>query len=179
MRFESTCENCILAELSNEDLELLKLTYDELDYSNERVRDTLKYILDEASAETGIMLSSENEIRIDVMPDLIGGCLIIFSKEKENITTESETVVYESFGFNNILDCARTLKAAQCKISESALYQKEDKFRLIINGCSEKAEIILNEYLDQSECNEIEEQRTKEYWKCLIASDALKVLCGQ
>ncbi|MCM1544131.1 MAG: adaptor protein MecA [Ruminococcus sp.] len=179
MKFESTCQNCILAELSTEDLKLFKLTYDEIDYSDERVRDTLRMILDEASEETGVMLNRENEIRIDVMPDLIGGCLIIFSKNESN---ESEMhngkQIYETDDFNNILDLAVMLKKSDFLAPDCALYRNEDDFRLIVESCNEKSRLILGEYLNKIEDEILSEERTKEYWSCLIEKDALKILCG-
>lgn len=179
MKFESTCENCILAELSNEDLELLRLTYEEIDYSDERVRDTLRFILDEASAETGIMLNRENEIRIDVMPDLIGGCLIIFSKDSnDEPEMKSGAMIWDTDDFDNIIDAARALKSVGCADSDCALYKSDSEFRLILKSCDEKAKFILSEYLNQAEDESLIEEKTQEYWRCLIEKDALKVLCG-
>ncbi|MCM1363806.1 MAG: adaptor protein MecA [Faecalibacterium sp.] len=178
MKFESTCKNCILAELSNEDLELLKLSYDELDYSDEHVRDTIHRILDEASAETGIMLNRENEIRIDVMPDLIGGCLIIFSKNDETEYVNSSVSIFETDDFNNILDMVRVLKSTVDMATESVLYQKDEKYRLIVKNCDERLSLLLGEYMNLEDSDSLSEQRTREYWNCIIAHDALKVLCG-
>lgn len=178
MKFESTCKNCILAELSNEDLELLKLSYDELDYSDERVRTTLRQILDEASAETGIMLNHENEIRIDVMPDLIGGCLIIFSKNDEIIDTKSKVMIFETDDFNNILDFVSILKNTAYSAGESSLHQSQNSYRLIVKNCDDKLPLILSEYMSSVDYDALTEQRTWEYWTCLVEKDALKILCG-
>ena len=179
MDFKKTNEKCILAFLTDDDMTSFGLTYDELDYCNEKTRSALKYILKKAKDETDFSFCSR--LRIDVMPGENDGCMILFSdaREIEESENQEEQIIFECDNFNNAVDCAAVLSSLEIAVPESSFYAENDIFRLIVARADDKTISLICEFMDICQSDESEVVRTKETMRCLIEKDALKILCGK
>lgn len=175
MKIETTDNNCILARLSARELESFELTCDELNSSNERAREVLKIILDEVQTETGNRLDHTNRLKVEVLPDCSGGCLVMFLPLNEEY---SETSVFETADADALLDLILALRKEESFGTASALFEKDGVYRLTVSGAGERLSRILKEYLAPVFSDEIEHERTGEAFRCLMKEHALEILCG-
>lgn len=175
MKIETTDNNCILARLSSEDLDSLELTYDELRFSNEKAREALQKILDEAQTEIGNCFDEAKKLKIEVLPDCSGGCLIMFLPCCEE---DTNTAVYETESIDNLLDLAAVLKSENLLPENSGLYEKDGIYRLTVTDISERVGLLLSEYLTSVYSDGLLLSRTQEAFRCVYNRNALKILGG-
>lgn len=175
MKIETTDNNCILARLSSEDLDSFELTCDELRFSNEKAREVLHKILDEAQAETGSSFDEARKLKIEVLPDCSGGCLIMLLPCSEE---DTNTAVYETDEIDNLLDAAAVLKSENIVPENSGLYEKDGIYRLTVTDIGERAGLLLGEYLTSVYSDSLLLSRTQEAFHCVCRQDALKILGG-
>ena len=174
MKIETT-DNCILARLSSEELDSFMLTCDELNSSDERAKKVLKIILDEIQAETGNSLTLSGGLKIEVLPDCSGGCLVLFMPLHEE---DAETSVYETADIDNLLDLILVLRKEKELAEKSELFEKDGLYRLTVCGESKRLSRILNEYLSPVFSDITEPERTEETFRCIMKNNALEILCG-
>lgn len=179
MDFKKTNEKCILAFLTDDDMVSFGLTYDELDYCNEKTRLALKDIMSRAKTETDFSFCSR--LRIDVMPGENDGCLILFTEIDglEEAGLPDEQTVFECDNFNNAVDCALVLQSLGLSVPESSFYGDESFFCLIVKGADERTISLISEFMEICPGDALNAARTREAMKCLIEKDALKILCGK
>ena len=177
MKIDAIDEKSVLVELSKEDLSKSEITYEELDYANERTRTFVRKILETIRLETGRMVFESGSLEVEVMPDSFGGCLMIFKEKKESdFAEEDKTSVFFSENINDLIDCARVLKGLEAQVESAALYCADGTFFLLLSVCSSKKRSVLSEYLEEAAFTEERLCFLKEYGKCLIERDALAVL---
>ena len=177
MKIDAIDEKSVLVELSKEDLSKSEITYEELDYANERTRTFVRKILETIRLETGRTGFESGSLEVEVMPDSFGGCLMIFKEKKESaFTEEDKTSVFFSENINDLIDCARVLKGLEAPEKSGALYCADGTFFLLLSGYPGKKRSVLSEYLEEAAFTEERLGFLKEYGKCLIESDALAVL---
>ena len=177
MKIDAIDEKSVLVELSKEDLSKSEITYEELDYANERTRTFVRKILETIRLETGRTVFESGSLEVEVMPDSFGGCLMIFKEKKEsNFAEEDKTSVFFSENINDLIDCARVLKGLEAPEKSGALYCADGTFFLLLSVCSSKKRSVLSEYLEEAAFTEERLGFLKEYGKCLIERDALAVL---
>lgn len=177
MKIDAIDEKSVLVELSKEDLSKSEITYEELDYANERTRTFVRKILETIRLETGRKVFESGSLEVEVMPDSFGGCLMIFKEKKEsNFAEEDKTSVFFSENINDLIDCARVLKGLEAQVESAALYCADGTFFLLLSVCSSKKRSVLSEYLEEAAFTEERLGFLKEYGKCLIERDALAVL---
>lgn len=174
MKIETT-ENCILARLSSEELASFRLTFDELNSSSEKAREALKKILEEVQAETGGNPEQSGRLKVEVLPDCSGGCLIMFLPLNDAYT---ETSVFETADSDALLDLILVLRNEKNLSVKSALYEKNGIYRLTVCGESERLSRLLKEYLMPVFSDGAEQERTEEAFRCLFKEHALEILCG-
>ncbi|MGN1418657.1 MAG: adaptor protein MecA [Acutalibacteraceae bacterium] len=180
MEFEKNGDNCIFAQVSSDELLQLGLTYEDLDYAEEKTRLALKYILTKAQYAVHDKHSFKNKIRIDVMPCVSDGCVIIFtdlasaSKEEQG---ETPTAVFQCESYDNLADCSKVLSSLNLKAEQSSLYLDDDGYCLIVRA-QEKILRIIGEYTDKIAADENTTERIGEFMQCIIETDALEILCG-
>lgn len=177
MKIDAIDEKSVLVELSKEDLSKSEITYEELDYANERTRTFVRKILETIRLETGRTVFESGSLEVEVMPDSFGGCLMIFKEKKESdFAEEDKTSVFFSENINDLIDCARVLKGLEAQVESAALYCADGTFFLLLSVCSSKKRSVLSEYLEEAAFTEERLGFLKEYGKCLIERDALAVL---
>lgn len=174
MKIETT-ENCILARLSSEELASFRITFDELNSSSEKAREALKRILDEVQTETGGNPEQSGRLKVEVLPDCSGGCLIMFLPLNDAYT---ETSVFETADSDALLDLILVLRNEKNLSVKSALYEKNGIYRLTVCGESERLSRLLKEYLAPVFSDGAEQERTEEAFRCLFKEHALEILCG-
>ena len=79
MRIEAHDDYRIAVELSDEDMDELEITYEDLDYSNIETRRVLWTILDEARQALGKEINLSEKMLIEAVPSGKGGCTIYFT----------------------------------------------------------------------------------------------------
>lgn len=175
MNIELTDEKCIFVELTGDDLESFGITYEQFEFRDEKIRSILKNILREAKSQTNTEICFNSNIRIELLPGIPDGCVIIFTP----LSVPDKTFrIFEADNFDDILDCAKALYTQNKKI-KSSLYRDNDCFRLVVHHSNENAITVLCEFLTELDCDELEESRTAEYMTCLIDENALEILCGK
>ncbi|MGN0467830.1 MAG: adaptor protein MecA [Acutalibacteraceae bacterium] len=180
MEFEKSGDNCIFAQVSRDELLQLGLTYEDLDYAEEKTRLALKYILSKAQYAVHDKHSFKSKIRIDVMPCVSDGCVIIFtdlssaSKEKQD---ETPTAVFQCESYDSLADCSKVLSSLKLKAEQSSLYKDYDGYCLIVRA-QEKILRIIGEYTDKIFADDTTTERIGEFMQCIIENDALEILCG-
>ncbi len=177
MKIDAIDEKSILVELSKEDLLKNKITYEQLDYSNEETRKLVRLVLEKVRLETGRMVNDIGSLEVDVMPDSFGGCLMIFKEKETSQCKKEETeAVFITEEINDIIDLARRLKKEKAMIEKTELYRFEKTLVLFIGEVSDAQYAAVSEYLEPLIINEMKAQSIKEACECLIKSCALKTL---
>lgn len=177
MKIDAIDEKSILVELSKEDLSKSEITYEELDYKNERTRKLVRRILETIRLETGRIVSENSTLEVEVMPDSFGGCLMIFKEKRAAEPEEADkTAVFFSKNINDFIDCARALKKMKAQQESGGLFSAEGAFFLLLPGCSREKRSVLSEYLEETAFSKAKLGFLLEYGKCLIEKDALEVL---
>lgn len=174
MKFETT-DNCILARLSREDMAYYELTCDDFRYAGEKTQAVITRILNEADKNIKNSLNEIKKMKIEVLPDCSGGCLIMFLPCGEQA---HEFAVYETTSIDDLLDLAFVLKAENTVPEFSDLYEKDGLYRLTVKGASERAGFLLGEYLTPLEADVLTQTRLRETFRCIAQEDALKILGG-
>lgn len=177
MKIDAIDEKSILVELSKEDLSKSEITYEELDYANERTRKLVQRILETIRLETGKTVFENGSLEVEVMPDSFGGCLMIFkNKNGEKNAKEDKTSVFFSENINNFIDCARALGKTEEQCKSGKLFSFDGTYFLLLSGLSERKRSVLSEYLEETALTQARLAFLLEYGKCLIEKDALFVL---
>ncbi len=177
MKIDAFDEKSILVELSKEDLSKSEMTYEQLDYSNEKTRRLVRSVLEKIRLETGRRVSDGASLEVDVMPDSFGGCLMIFKERKESRTEESEeTIVFKTNEINDLIDLSRRLRKENPPIEKTELYLLDEMFFLFLKKVTPAQKAVAAEYLRPLFLSEAKLLSIKEAGKCLIKSKALETL---
>lgn len=86
-------ENKLKIILTNEDMALFDITYEEMAYNDESIRNLCREILDQAKHKTGFDAGSE-ELEIFVRPEKGGGCFVYVTKIGSQ-TRQGDPYTYE------------------------------------------------------------------------------------
>jgi negative regulator of genetic competence, sporulation and motility len=91
MELKLVNENKLKIVLTNEDMALMDITFEEMDYNEDVVtRRVLWEILDKAKRQTGFDVGTEN-LYINVHSDKNGGCLIYVTKDTKKSVLHTHT----------------------------------------------------------------------------------------
>lgn len=175
MNIQKTDENCFLVELSKDDMNSFGITYEHLSTASEHARQALKNIIKSASKKQSDFPTSFSNMKIDLMPGIPDGCVIIFTHFEEKNTLYE---IFESNSLDAFLDSAKAISPLG-STKESSLYTDGKVFRLTVSSENSAAINILSEFSERLDCDGFETERTKEYMKCLIFEKALEILCGK
>ena len=177
MKIDAFDEKSILVELSKDDLSKSEITYEQLDYSNEKTRNLVRSVLEKIRLETGRCVSDCASLEVDVMPDSFGGCLMIFKEKKQNRTEKSEeTSAFKTNEINSLIDFSRRIKNEKSKIEKAELYALDGMFFLLAKKLTKEQKAVAAEYLKPLFLSEAKLLSIKEAGKCLIESRAIEVL---
>lgn len=181
VEFEITDKNCIVAVLSCYDLYEMGLSYDEIDYSNEKTRLALGKILSKGKMYADNLDGFLRKLRIDVLPSENDGCVIFFTDLEKDTEKQAEkrNVFFFCKNFDNLLDLSKAAVKTDCETLESSLYKGKDGFYLCIENPSDALNSLCLEFLTLCRDENLFYERIKECCSCLIKSDALHILSGK
>lgn len=148
-------KNKFIAELSQEDMDELDITYEEMDYSNIETRRVIWTVIDKIRETSGLDIDPSGNLLIEAVADSEGGCVLCFtipdrrrglpSVKAPVLKKNKGAVVFEFDNMDSLLDMMKNLNnknfSGRCKI-----------FRL-----NEKVRIIMSTLPSQNEKKTIEE----------------------
>ncbi len=91
-----------LVDLDAADLGAFRLTVEQLGAPNENTRRILQQILAAASDESGCTYRLRQYSNVDVLPDKVGGCLLILSDYEKRRTRKNQCFFCASFNITLI-----------------------------------------------------------------------------
>lgn len=183
MKINSTADDRITVDLTEQDMLELDITYEDMDYSTIETRRVIWTLLDEAGKVLGKELDPTRRMIIEAIPKSEGGCILNFtildsrrkySVQKQFLRKQSESFICEFENADTLY-----LAAEGCKTDiQSSLYEKDGKYRLMINGVPDSRDIRLyfSEFSHIINCDKLTCEHTKEHWKSLIEQNAISVL---
>ena len=148
-------ENRLLIALSSEDMELLNITFKQLDWNNEYSREIIKNLLLRAKKEMNFSIDS-NKVLIEAIPQK-AGCFVLITllaraNGKRKIYKVKEPGKPFVFSFECLEDLLCSIERIYSKrhpiFSSSIVKCKNDYYMILnINGSiSSKLEAIMSEY---------------------------------
>ncbi len=186
MKINSPADNRITVDLTEQDMAELDITYEEMDYSTIETRRVIWTLLDEAGKALGKELDPSRRMIIEAIPKSEGGCVLNFtlldskrriSPQKHLLRKPCECIICE---FDRLETLYRA--AESCRISgESSLYESGGKYRLILSGMCDAADIarIFSEFAKIINCDTLACEHTKEHWKLLAEGNAIRKLLNE
>ena len=170
MKIEAPNENKIIVELSDEDMMMLDITYDEINYSNIETRRVIWTILDKARTVLGKDIDPSKQMVIETLPLKNGGCMIFFTVNNAMLTENAKNksqYVYEFDSINNVIDFYDYFKRSYAHNIDYELYSSQGRYRLITkeNSDSDYLKIFIKEYAHFLGKNKLLIASTQEYWK--------------
>jgi len=178
MRIEAHDDYRIAVELSDEDMDELEITYEDLDYSNIETRRVLWTILDEARQALGKEINLSEKMLIEAVPSGKGGCTIYFTVlqkpsekniQKLLVKKEVAPVICEFSDVNALIDLSIIL-IDKISGAKSELYIKDNTYRLLLfpeTAYKKRIEAVASEFCDVKESNHDTVSLTREHWKKL------------
>ena len=175
MKIDSNSDGKITVALSNEDMNELDITYDELDYSNIETRRVIWTLLDKAGQTLGKSISTDSKLLIEVLPSKDGGCILHFtflpsgdSKTKKRLIMKKETdpLLFTAFNECDFLDCIKIITSMKERLISVDCYKYKSKFRFILYPeltCSGSVSFILSEFGECSPATSKETSLIYEY----------------
>ena len=142
MKIEADGEEKIAVTLSDEDMQKLDITYDEMDYSNIETRRVIWTILDEAKRVLGKSINTDGRLLIQVSPADNGGCLMLFtqlpllenkSKKRLIMKKEAEPILFCAFDMNALMDSVTFLKNTSQMLKSFEIFKLCNKLYIIIH----------------------------------------------
>ena len=158
--------------MSEAELKTSDLTFETLDYADGRTRRLVETLLSAIAAQTGWRCAATQRLQIDALPDLHGGCLLIFSRLPLHAAQDA---VFFGTDASAFIDAAR---AAPDKSSDSTLFQTADGLYLLVRACTPELQSFLCEFLEPVTCSTLLKARLWEWGRCLAETNALEVLGG-
>ena len=177
-------KNRVEAELSEEELALYGITYDELDYGNVETRRVLWTLLDDIKKRYDVGIALSGRLLIEAIKETKNIYRICFTslspKEdrpslKQLIKCPNPPVVAEFMCFEDIVSAVRNISEEY----ESDLYEKDGKYRLVFRIPSDSKTLLCDricEFSDIKENPETENAVCSEHWHCLMSGNALSLL---
>ena len=189
MEYKLVNENKLKITLTNEDMALLDITPEEMDYDNTGTKRIFWDILDKAKHQIGFDAGSE-KLFVQVYPDKNGGCLMYVTKDiqkggnlyntyekkyKSKIYTagvKKNRVLYMFDNSETLLEACNQLNLTEYS-GKSDLYADENKYYLYIEDNREQILEVISEYgilINNPFFGFYLEEHTKK----IISSDAVK-----
>ena len=141
MKIDSNSEGKITVALSNEDMNELDITYDELDYSNIETRRVIWTLLDKAGQQLGRCINTDSKLLIEVSPVKDGGCVLHFtflpltdikSKKRLVMKKEAEPVLFTANNESDFLDSIKLLCSLKDNLLSVECYKHKNRFQFLL-----------------------------------------------
>ncbi len=183
MKINSPAEDKIIVDLSEQDMLVLNITYEEMDYSTIETRRVIWTVLDEAGKALGREFDPSRRMIIEAAPKRGGGCTLSFTMldgrklhgaQKQFLKKQEKNIVCEFGNAETLMRAAECLK--NTNPASSSLYELNGKYRLILSSGEDAAKIkqSCSEFGSSESCSELVCCFTKEHWNELIRENALE-----
>ena len=158
MKIESAGGEKISVTLSPEDMNDLKITYEELDYSGIETRRVIWTLLGEAKKVLGKSVNTDNRLLIEATPLNEGGCILLFTElplpgnEKHRrfiIKKDTEPFLFCAFNEDCFLDSLLHIKNNESFIESKEIYIFDRAYYIILTPKKEysaKLSLSLSEF---------------------------------
>ncbi len=175
MKIDLASTHQILVELDAADLGAFRLTVEQLGAPDDNTRRMLQQILSAASDESGYTYRLRQYSNVDVLPDKVGGCLLILSDYEKRRTRKEQCFFCASF--NALVDLARTLGAKSDTLLVTLL-QTNAGFLLLTPEIPDATNRLFREYLEPMVLSDAAKAVICERSEVLLASRPLSTLGG-
>lgn len=165
MIYEALNDNMMLIELSHEEMQKYRITYENIENDEKTARTAIKSILSRTDA-AGRLESGEN-VTVEALPVPNGGCFFIltFTEKKTRYKVKKEPFcVFETEKLDNLLDFISAMKKTSENNGKCKAYKMNDRYFLSIPADLPKAVRLMGEYGKRSS---VDTYRLSEYAKDL------------
>lgn len=151
MTFEAMNKNCMIVELSAEEMEQYDITYDTLDQKNAHTKSFIKKILSHACESQYNSLSNCRKITVEALPVGDGGCFFILTfvsspKGRYRVKRPCENVTLEVKSMDDLLDFVSAVKKKRSKTCECEIYRYKDRYFLTVPDCPKIFSPMMREF---------------------------------
>lgn len=151
MTFEAMNRNCLIVELSAEEMEQYDITYDMLDEKNAHTKSFIKKILSHACRLEENDLSNCRKITVEALPVGDGGCFFILTfatspKGRYRVKRYGEKVTLETESMDDLLDFVSAAKKIQSKPCNCEIYRCNGKYFLTVPDCPKSFSLMMREF---------------------------------
>lgn len=178
MKISCVSEKITVIELSPDEVEKYSITFKESDYTDASKRKALWQIITEAERLSGKKVKINENLEIDFMPDIKGGCLMIISENEkgEDILFPCPALL-KSDNTDNILDFSKVISTFSGKYVTS-LYRKGESYCILCFNADEKMLMTAFEFGFLVLLSENIFENVREFYSCVAERDALEILSG-
>lgn len=151
MTFEAMNSNCLIVELSKEEMEQYDITYDTLDQKSARTKSFIRKILSRAYELKYDNLSNCRKITVEALPIGDGGCFFILTFLKTpsgryRVKRPAEKVTLEAENMDDLLDFVSAAKKRQSTPCKCEIYRCDGKYFLTVPDCPKHFSLMMREY---------------------------------
>ncbi|MCH5191747.1 MAG: hypothetical protein J1F23_06235 [Oscillospiraceae bacterium] len=151
MTFEAMNKNCLIVELSAEEMEQYDITYDTLDEKNVHTKSFIKKILSHACVLRESTLSNCRKITVEALPVGDGGCFFILTfaaspKGRYRVKCHGENVTLEAKSMDDLLDFVSAAKKKRSTPCECEIYRCDGKYFLTVPDCPKQISVMMREF---------------------------------
>ena len=189
LKIEAPQENKIIVELTQEDMNELDITYEEMDYGNIETRRVIWTILDRARHTLSRDIDPSGRMLIETVPTAQGGCVIFFTVLGKEIKTanfrrmmqirkEPTAFTYVFDSLDTLTRCAAQLRRAEPILPKSSLFLLDGQYRLSVRSelPPHRFKAVLSEYGTPCPDGELSLAFLQEHGKLLADGDAIEKL---
>ena len=176
MKVDLAAARQVLLELSEDDLRRFDLTVERLMMPQSQIRSQICRLLSALAQETGQCFQLGKDARIDVLPDLYGGCLLIVSDciRKETLDLPCAFFITE---INDLIDAARAAGSHGKRVYVSLL-RIDTTYLLLPERLTRRTQRLLSEYITPVYLSAASLTILREQGTMLLEHAPLSVLCG-
>lgn len=187
MNFVQMLKTKIKIELNSEDLEKLNITYEEIDYNNEKTRKIICNLLLLAENKTDFDVKN-SRVLVEAFPQINGGCELFItrlspspqlSKTNQRDFIPNSFYAFKFVSYEHLELTIKALLKSNVSITSSSLYKLEDAWILIINLTKDKilsADLIATQFGNRIKYSSSLKAHLEEYGKLICDKNATEII---
>lgn len=173
---------CLKILLTEDDLKDFHLTFEDLDYNNDKTRAAMHQLLEAARRETGF--DSSGSLIIEALP-VDGGCMLLLTPTGGKRHVRMKRVVgpyiFELDDADTVLRLAKSVGGHTPPMFGSSLYRFDKRYRLVLYpGAPLTREMgnLLGEFARPAGEGDVAAAYTAEHGESIAVGDALSRICA-
>lgn len=147
MNYETLNENCLLVELTCEEMKQLHITYESLDSNSELCENAVRKILKEISRDK---IKPNNKITVEALPTNDGGCFFIFTfsekKHRYKVKKPCNDIFFYTDNLNGLLDSISSAQRLNGHKAPCRVFKMNDNFYLYLSQNHKHLHPIFKEF---------------------------------